>query len=199
MLSKTLDLDELRTELRRLADLSPLMVWITDKNGDCLYLNGHWQEFTGQTPEESAGFGWAEAIHESDRQGAVQAFVANSAKHLPYHVEYRLCRLGGRFEWVTDAGHPYWAPNGDLGGYIGSVSTIGAVKVGMSEGRLLTPREREVVGWIARGKTSAEIATVLSIAARTVEQHATSAMVKLGATNRVQTAVEAIRLREIEL
>ncbi|MDX5402386.1 MAG: helix-turn-helix transcriptional regulator, partial [Rhodobacterales bacterium] len=37
------------------------------------------------------------------------------------------------------------------------------------DGPTLTPRERQVVTWLARGKTSKEIAQVLGLSPRTVE------------------------------
>lgn len=195
----SVELSDIRAELRRVADLSPLMVWITDALGNCIYLNARWYDFTGQTSEQGMGFGWANALHHDDQSKAIDQFSCAAKANLPYHLEYRLCRSDGGFEWVVDVGHPYLGPDASLGGYIGSVSTIGAARVPVSDRKLLTPRETEVVSWIAKGKTSIEIAQILGIAPRTVEQHAVASMTKLGATNRVQMAVEALRLGEIAI
>ncbi len=54
----------------------------------------------------------------------------------------------------------------------------------------LTPREREVLGGIARGRTNKEIAAALGIGARTVETHRESLMRKLG----IRTVAELTRL-----
>jgi DNA-binding CsgD family transcriptional regulator len=59
--------------------------------------------------------------------------------------------------------------------------------------RLLTPRELDVLRWIARGKTAGEIATILGIGKRTVDEHAASAVGKLGAANRTHAVVLAIQ------
>ncbi len=48
---------------------------------------------------------------------------------------------------------------------------------------LLTMREREIMQLVAEGKTSAEIALILSIAARTVETHRANIMRKLNLTS----------------
>src|SRR4029078_8105742 len=45
----------------------------------------------------------------------------------------------------------------------------------------LTPREREVLPWSAQGKSAWEIGTILSVGKRTVDEHAQTAMRKLGA------------------
>jgi DNA-binding CsgD family transcriptional regulator len=52
--------------------------------------------------------------------------------------------------------------------------------------RILTPREREVLGWVARGKSAAGVAEILNIAKRTVDEHVQTAIHKLGAAKRTR-------------
>ncbi len=63
----------------------------------------------------------------------------------------------------------------------------------------LTAREREVLAWSAQGKTAWEIGEILNIAKRTVDEHAQTAMRKLGATNRTQAVAIAIRKRLFDI
>jgi DNA-binding CsgD family transcriptional regulator len=58
----------------------------------------------------------------------------------------------------------------------------------------LTARECEVLHWLARGKRSAEIASIISAATRTVDKHAERLRIKLGAASR-SGAVSAARAR----
>jgi LuxR family quorum sensing-dependent transcriptional regulator len=62
----------------------------------------------------------------------------------------------------------------------------------------LTPREREVLQWVARGKSAWEIGEVLKIGKRTVDEHAATAVRKLDAANRVHAIAIALRGRLIE-
>jgi LuxR family quorum sensing-dependent transcriptional regulator len=57
----------------------------------------------------------------------------------------------------------------------------------------LTNREREVLTWIALGKSSSEIGDILHISNRTVEWHAMLSCQKLGAVNRTQAIAIALR------
>lgn len=56
----------------------------------------------------------------------------------------------------------------------------------------LTPREAEVLFWVARGKTNDEIATVLGIGLTTVKKHLESTFAKLGVENRTSAAAMAL-------
>jgi DNA-binding NarL/FixJ family response regulator len=56
----------------------------------------------------------------------------------------------------------------------------------------LTDREREILGWVATGRSNAEIAAELVVSPDTVRTHVSRAMVKLGARDRAQLVVWAI-------
>jgi DNA-binding NarL/FixJ family response regulator len=56
----------------------------------------------------------------------------------------------------------------------------------------LTPREAEVLFWVARGKTNDEIATILGIGLTTVKKHLESTYSKLGVENRTAAAAMAL-------
>jgi DNA-binding NarL/FixJ family response regulator len=62
----------------------------------------------------------------------------------------------------------------------------------------LNAREIETLTWVARGKTSAQIAKMLSISKRTIDFHLDNARVKLGAATRTQAAIKATVGRLIE-
>jgi DNA-binding NarL/FixJ family response regulator len=55
----------------------------------------------------------------------------------------------------------------------------------------LNDREIETLTWVARGKTSTQIAEMLGLAKRTVDFHLDNARIKLGAATRTEAAVKA--------
>jgi DNA-binding CsgD family transcriptional regulator len=59
------------------------------------------------------------------------------------------------------------------------------------EPRKLTPREREVMRWMADGKTSAQIAQIMGLSRFTVEFHLKNAVGKLGAGTRSAAVARA--------
>ncbi|MBU9811663.1 helix-turn-helix transcriptional regulator, partial [Rahnella sp. SL6] len=63
---------------------------------------------------------------------------------------------------------------------------------------ILTARERECLVWLAEGKISWEISRILSISERTAVFHINNCMTKLGAKNRVQVIMKAMRANIIK-
>ena len=64
----------------------------------------------------------------------------------------------------------------------------------LSQLNVLTPREREVLSWIAQGYSNHSIADILAISSRTVEIHRANLLRKMGARNTsdaIRIAVEA--------
>lgn len=60
----------------------------------------------------------------------------------------------------------------------------------------LTPREAEVLFWVAQGKPNKDIADILSLSPRTVNKHLEQVFAKLGVENRSAAAAMAARLLE---
>ena len=55
----------------------------------------------------------------------------------------------------------------------------------------ITPREYEVLSWVASGKTDADIAALLAISRRTVHKHLEHIYIKLGVETRTAAVMRA--------
>ena len=65
--------------------------------------------------------------------------------------------------------------------------------------KILTKREEEVFSLLVKNKTTKEIAENLNISEKTVRNHISNAMQKLGVKGRAQAVVELIKLGNITL
>jgi LuxR family quorum sensing-dependent transcriptional regulator len=63
----------------------------------------------------------------------------------------------------------------------------------------LTEREREVLTWVAQGKSAWEVGEILGISKRTVDEHSKTAFQKLHAVNRAQAVAIALQSRFINV
>ncbi len=117
-------LRESETRFRTMADHAPVMIWTTDPDGRCTYLNRRWYEFTGQAPGAGEGFGWLDAMLPEDRPRAEAGFRSANAARALFQADYRLRRADGSLAFVLDTAAPRFSEGGEYLGYIGSVIDI---------------------------------------------------------------------------
>ena len=65
--------------------------------------------------------------------------------------------------------------------------------------KLLTVREREIFKLLIKNNTTHDVSKRLSISEKTVRNHISNVIQKLGVTGRSQAIIELIKLNEIEL
>ena len=65
--------------------------------------------------------------------------------------------------------------------------------------KILTKREQEVFNLLVKNKTTEEIAKLLNISEKTVRNHISNAMQKLGVKGRVCAVIELIKLGELSI
>lgn len=68
-----------------------------------------------------------------------------------------------------------------------------------SGGAYLSSRERDVLSWIAMGKTTEDVGSILSISAHTVGEHLKKIRSKLQASNNVHAVVRALQSGQLRL
>lgn len=64
---------------------------------------------------------------------------------------------------------------------------------------ILTKREREVFELLIQNKTTIEIAKILNISEKTVRNHISNSMQKLGVKGRASAVIELLKLGELSI
>ena len=67
------------------------------------------------------------------------------------------------------------------------------------EKSVLTKREKEVFDLLVSNNTTKEISKILKISEKTVRNHISNVMQKLGVKGRAQAVIELLKLKEISL
>lgn len=107
-----------------LADQAPVMMWVTESDGTCSYLNRAWYDFTGQTRRDVPGQTWIDALHPDDVATASGQFLEAHTSGKGYQSEYRVRRHDGAYRWVLDSASPRIGSGGEFLGFVGSVIDI---------------------------------------------------------------------------
>ncbi len=109
---------------RRMADASPVFIWIAGVDRRFAWINRSWLEFTGRSLEDAVERGWDGSVHPGDRAAALGAFRLAFEVRARYRVEYRLRRNDGEYRWVIDTGVPTFGAADEFTGYVGSAQDI---------------------------------------------------------------------------
>lgn len=111
---------------RSMADVAPIMVWISDAAGDCTWFNRQWLEFTGRKLVQELGDGWTEGVHPEDLEGCLEVFTRALRRRESFEMDYRLRRHDGEYRWIRDRGTPRFAaePARRFTGFVGGCVDI---------------------------------------------------------------------------
>lgn len=107
-----------------LADIKPVLVWMSGTDTLSSFFNKSWLEFTGSTLEQEIGKCWAERVHPEDLQNFLNIYLLAYHARECFSVEYRLRRVDGKYSWFLNTGVPKFTYNGDFDGYISSCIDI---------------------------------------------------------------------------
>jgi len=117
-------LRESEARFHMVADVAPVMIWMSDPDKLGIFFNKGWLEFTGRSLEQELGEGWIDGVHAEDRAHCVDVCGSAFTHREPFTVEYRLRRNDGEYRWLLDTGTPRFESDGTFLGYIGSCIDI---------------------------------------------------------------------------
>ncbi len=121
-------LRESENRYQTLTDVSPVGIYQTDTDGNCLFVNAQWRAITGLTEDRAAGDGWTRAIHVVDRERVVREVAQATRAGRPYNAEYRVQTPDGVVTWVTGRSEAYRDENGAVLGRVGTITDITRLK-----------------------------------------------------------------------
>ncbi|MEJ0023581.1 MAG: HWE histidine kinase domain-containing protein [Alphaproteobacteria bacterium] len=104
---------------RLIAESAPVMLWMGDEHGKCLYLNRIQREFWGVAIEDVATFDWSTTMHPEDMPRLFEAFGAAMGAQIPFEVEARYFRVDGASRVLHTKAEPRFAADGAFLGMIG--------------------------------------------------------------------------------
>lgn len=202
-------------------DCVDLAVIATDADGVVVTWNARAEALYGWTREEAIGRHVSQVTVADQSRDEAEAILATLQRGEAWQGSFRLRRKDGSVFTAFVKDSPILDARGELVGIVGVSIEIGdpelanAVRALVTDGanrnnshtnhhgrrraRSLSPREREVLGLLARGLTGEQIAERLVLSPETVRTHIRNAREKLGASTRVEAVTMALIAREIQI
>jgi PAS domain S-box len=116
--------DEAARHFAIMANNAPVLIWSTDAEGRCRFVNRNWVAFTGQPLDTHDDAPRPGQIHPADSARYQAVSAAAVAARKPFTIEYRLRRADGCYRWLLENAVPRHDSEGNFEGYIGSCSDV---------------------------------------------------------------------------
>ncbi len=116
-------LRENEERFRMLATCSPVGIFLTDLDGNCVYTNPRWQQIAGLTHDECLGAGWLRGIYSKDADCVIQDWNDSIRAQREFAREFRFRTPQGKVHW----GHTRTAvvySEGKVIGFVGTTEDI---------------------------------------------------------------------------
>ena len=149
-------LRESEARFRNMAEHAPLILWVVEADGRCVYVNQNWHDYSGVPPGQDLAAGFFGALHPDDVEASKAAFRRAIASHTGYRQEARIRRRDGVYRHMIDHASPRFGPNGEFLGLIGVVMDIQDMKDAEAarqrlEAPLRQAQKMEALGTLAGG------------------------------------------------
>jgi PAS domain S-box-containing protein len=129
---------ESESMLHTMADTAPVMLWMSDRDGECTFCNKGWLEFAGRSIEEERGGGWVTCVHPDDLGRCMDVVRKHGQSHTAFQIQYRMRRRDGEYRWLISQAKPRFSADAQFIGFIGSCFDITDIKASRS------PAEAEI-------------------------------------------------------
>jgi PAS domain S-box-containing protein len=114
--------------LRALANTIPQLAWMADASGAMVWFNERWYAYTGTTPEQSTGWGWA-SVHDPAVLPAVLEHWHESIRTgEPFEMEFPIRGADGQYRWFLTRVNAVRDRHGQVVRWFGTNTDVDQVK-----------------------------------------------------------------------
>ena len=117
-------LHESEERFRTMANNAPVLIWMSDANGQATFFNQSWLDFTGYTLEQALINGWLANIHPNERLKCLNNYNLARQNRSQTQIEHRMLDANGKYRWLLSTTVPRFNGGGKLAGFISSCIDI---------------------------------------------------------------------------
>lgn len=107
-----------------ITDISPVALWMTNVEGETIYINKTWVDWAGKNTEEFIKNGWLLPVIKEDENTAKKTFISAVSNRKVFSFDFRIKRRDGEIRWCSTHGTPFNDNDGTFAGFVGSVTDI---------------------------------------------------------------------------
>ncbi|MBX2863992.1 MAG: EAL domain-containing protein [Leptolyngbyaceae cyanobacterium MAG.088] len=111
-----------------LAAAVPVGIFRVNVLGRFIYVNEHWCQISGLTPETTIETDWLQRIHPDDRQRFITEWTQATQQNQPFQLEFRFQQPDDNITWAYGQAMPEKDSTGTHLGYVGSITDITDLK-----------------------------------------------------------------------
>lgn len=111
-----------------LAEAAPVGIYRSDAQGQCVYLNERCCQITGLSAEAALGDQWNCHLYPDDREAVFTGWARTVESGQPFRAEYRFQRPDSSVIWVYGQAVAERNEQGEIVGFIGTLTDITAQK-----------------------------------------------------------------------
>ena len=111
-------------QLREVIETMPAVAWTMSPEGALEFVNKRWQEYTGMSLQEAAGFGWKSAFYPKDIDRYLESRSASLTSGTLFEDEVRIRSRGGEYRWFISRAVPLRDEQGKIVRWYGTATDI---------------------------------------------------------------------------
>jgi PAS domain S-box-containing protein len=112
---------------RLLTQTVPSMIYERSSGIGTFFYSDSWYEYTGLTPEQTAGDGWMQALHPEDLERFRNRSSAEEDPQVMHEWRMRIRRKDGQYRWMLVRSVPVRGENGEIVRRVGAITDIDAM------------------------------------------------------------------------
>lgn len=110
--------------LQTISYASPTALWMSDVDGNLVYVSQKWLNWSNSSLAENQMDGWLKIIHPEDVQFVSETYTRSVLERKSYEVDYRIVLSDGEERWVLATGFPRYEADNTFTGFVGSATDI---------------------------------------------------------------------------
>lgn len=102
-----------------MANGTPSLIWVTDKEGKHLFVNKSYLDYFQVTEAQASGHNWQPLIHPDDRIEYIQKFMNAVKTKQPFKAHVRVQKNNDEWRWLETSASPRFTPSNEFLGHVG--------------------------------------------------------------------------------